>query len=69
MNNCFQFLSKGKKDFKKLFQINNLYSGVSFDKVQPKFWNTLKQKYYTYTRLFQNANKIYYFNKCKNNTL
>lgn len=60
MNNFFQFLPKWKKDFFKLFQINNLFSGVSFDKIQPMFWDSLKQKYYTYTMLFQNA-KLKYF--------
>lgn len=60
MNNFFQFLSKRKKDFKKLFQVNNLFLGVSFDKIQLIIWNSLKQKkYYTYTRLFQYAKLKY----------
>lgn len=49
-----------KKGFKKL--LNNLFSGISFDKMPPPFLNLLKKNTKHYTCVPKGNSKVFSFN-------
>lgn len=56
-----------KKGFKKL--LNNLFSGISFDKMPPPFLNLLKKNTKHYTCVPKGNTKVFSFNLWQNNTV